>query len=233
MAAASSSTLRARARGLAQRHFGFALFVGVAALPLVTMGITVPSAISKGRAVDERQEMLSRLEQRDDVIRSLEGYRDDTTLLQMEALHASLLAMIPTQVAALDEFGVLRSVAEALDLQLISVNSVRTHRLVSSGAGGAQGEADMGLPGPEQTMPADQAGAVAPPAVGGGNGTVVLDEILVSLREPVDPVLDLVDAIRAQGLPTVVLGLDMARQHPNEHAFQTELRLGFVRRSLP
>ncbi|MEM8712086.1 MAG: hypothetical protein AAGG01_14140 [Planctomycetota bacterium] len=233
MAASSTSTLRARARGLAQRQFGLALFVGVAALPLVTMGITVPSAISKGRAVDERQEMLARLEQRDGIVRSLDGYRDDSTLLQMEALHANLLAMIPTQVAALDEFGVLRSAAEDLGLNLISVNSMRTHRLVSSHAGEVQSSAGDVLPGPDQQMTSASEDAASAPPVVQGNGTVVLDEVLVSLREPIDSVLDLVDAIRSKGLPTVVLGLDMARQQPNERAFQTELRLGFVRRSLP
>ena len=65
MVATSPNTVRAHAKGMGRRLVSLALFAGVAALPLLTMGITVPSAVAKNRAVSKRDAMRDRLAERE------------------------------------------------------------------------------------------------------------------------------------------------------------------------
>ncbi len=204
MAAASTSTVRAHAKGMGRRRASLALFAGVAALPLLTMGITVPSAVAKSRAVTERQAMLERLEQRDGLVRSMRAYDQQGILEELEELHETLVGMIPTNVQALDEFGALRASASALEIELVSVRAIRTHDVQ-----GASGEAS------------------AAPA----HGAIQVDEVLVTLADSVDNVFQLVEELRRRGLPTLLLGFDLTRETPLQRTFQAEVRLGFIRRA--
>lgn len=198
MAAQSTSTLRSHAKGLARRHLSVGLFAGVAALPLLTMGITVPSAVAKSRAVSQRDEMRSRLAEREELHMALREYQTGTTLESLKELHRGLEAMIPAGVGHLTEFGELRSAAETLGIKIQTIQHVRAHAVNAEVSGG-----------------------------------VVVDEVLVVLREPVNQVFGLVNEIRKHGLPVLVLSFDLARETPQERAFQSEVRLGFVRRIAP
>ncbi len=196
MAAPSTSTIRSHAKGLARRHISLALFAGVAALPLLTMGITVPSAVAKNRAESERAQMRLRLAEREALNIELSEYRTGETMASLRELHEELVGMIPSGVGPLTEFGELRSSAENLGIDLQSVRPVRTHGVAGDGVA----------------------------------GDVVVDEVLVTLTGPVNKVFGLVSEIRSHGLPILVLSFDLARETPQQRAFQAEVRFGFVRR---
>ncbi len=199
MAAQSTSTLRSHAKGLARRHVSAALFVGVAALPLLTMGITVPSAVAKNRAVSEREEMRARLAEREELHMALSEYSSGATLASLQELHEELVGMIPEGIGHLTEFGELRSCAKSIGVELQGVRHVRAHPVTGDN----------------------------------GSGDVVVDEVLVTLREPVNKIFGLVSEIRKHGLPVLVLGFDLAREMPHQREFQSEVRFGFVRRIAP
>ena len=199
MVVQSSSTMRSHAKGLARRHISLALFAGVAALPLLTMGITVPSAVAKNRAESQRAEMRVRLAEREALSIELSEYRTGSTLAALQELHEELVGMIPDGVGPLKEFGELRSSADVLGIELNTVRAIRTHRVGGDGAA----------------------------------ADVVVDEVLVTLREPVNKVFALVSEIRKHGLPILVLSFDLARETPQQRAFQSEVRFGFVRRVAP
>lgn len=136
MAAVTSSTLRSHAKGLARRHVSFALFLGVAALPLLTMGVTVPSAVAKSRAESTRTEMRARLAEREKLNASLAKYQDDLRLESLRELHEELVGMIPAAIGPLTEFGELRSAADSLGIVLETVRPMRTHSVGDEGGPG-------------------------------------------------------------------------------------------------
>lgn len=201
MVASTTSTVRAHAKGLGRRRVSLAVLAGVAALPLLTMGITVPSAVAKSRAVSDRAAMHERLEQREGIARSLRTYTDDGTLDDLDELHQRLVAMIPADVSPLDEFGALRSAASSLGIEIDSVKAIRTHDVRSSSGSALSG------------------------------GAVQVDEVLVTLADSVDNVLSLVEELRRRGLPTLLLGFDLTREAPAMRIFQAEVRIGFIRRA--
>ncbi|QDV06856.1 hypothetical protein Poly30_23730 [Planctomycetes bacterium Poly30] len=219
MAVTSPNTVRAHAKGMGRRKVSLALFAGVAALPLLTMGITVPSAVAKNRAVSERDAMRDRLAERESIFRSLREYESDGALEELEELHRSLVGMIPRSIEHLDEFGSLRMAAAALDIELISVRTVRTHAVGAfTGAASNQGAPDQGATSDSVTS---------------AQGTVFVDEVLIHLHESVDGVFGLVQELRKHGVPTLILSFDFTRETPVSRAFEAEVRLGFVRRAAP
>lgn len=217
MAVHSTSTVRAHAKGMGRRRISLALFAGVAALPLLTMGITVPAAVAKSRAFSEREAMRERMSEREAIHRSLSDYRTDASIAELEELHLSLIGMIPHAIDPLDEFGTLRAAAKALDVELVEVKAVRTHSL-SAIAGSVTGGS--------ATNPATS------PATG-PQGLIQVDEVLVNLHEPIDKVFGLVQELRRRGLPTIMLSFDLSRETPYQRAFEAEVRFGFIRRAAP
>ena len=199
MPAPSTSTVRSHAKGFARRDISFGLFLAVAALPLLSMGITIPSAVAKRRAVQERDYVRSRLAERQRLHTQLSEYRSGATLETLRELHEELVGMIPEDVGHLAEFGELRSSAESIGVELAGITHVRTHSVDGSD----------------------------------GSGDVVVDEVLVMLNAPVNQAFGLVGEVRRHGLPVLVLGFELARETPQVRTFQTELRLGFVRRITP
>ncbi|MFT6109322.1 MAG: hypothetical protein ACJA2W_002242 [Planctomycetota bacterium] len=198
---------------MGRRRISLALFAGVAALPLLTMGITVPAAVAKSRAFSEREAMRERMSEREAIHRSLSDYRTDASIAELEELHLSLIGMIPHAIDPLDEFGTLRAAAKALDVELVEVKAVRTHSL-SAIAGSVTGGS--------ATTP-----ATAP------QGLIQVDEVLVNLHEPIDKVFGLVQELRRRGLPTIMLSFDLSRETPYQRAFEAEVRFGFIRRAAP
>ena len=213
MAAQSTSIIRAHAKGMGRRRISLALFAGVAALPLLTMGITVPAAVAKSRAVSERDSMRQRLDEREEIYRSLNDYRSDGAIEELEELHRSLVGMIPSSIDPLDEFGALRAAAKALDVKLAVVKAVRTHSLSAASSASSSAATD---------------GSASP-----AQGIVQVDEVLVNLHEPVDKIFGLVQELRRRGLPTLMLSFDLSRETPNQRAFEAEVRFGFIRRAAP
>lgn len=63
-----------------------------------------------------------------------------------------------------------------------------------------------------------------------GASNIFVDEVRVELSAPTEKLLELVDELRAAGHATVALGFNIARENAQRSAFQTELRLGFLRR---
>ncbi|MEL6428412.1 MAG: hypothetical protein AAFZ87_05065 [Planctomycetota bacterium] len=66
-----------------------------------------------------------------------------------------------------------------------------------------------------------------------GARRIVVDEVRIELVSPTDDTRAFVRRLRDYGYPSVVLGFDIARENARTDRFQTELRLGFLRRSEP
>lgn len=196
------STVRSRATGIGRKGLRFAVLGGVALLPILSMGVTVPSAVAVRDFKESRAASRERLDERNAVARKLTAYSDGSALLEIENLSAALHDMIPTGLRPLDEFGSIREASALEGIALRSIRLARTHATSITGesSGGSVGYA------------------------------VVVDEVVVSLDETPETCLALIDDLRASGRPTVVLGFDLARTHLSQTTFQAELRLGFLRR---
>lgn len=198
----SPSTVRSRATGISRRGLRTVVLVGVAALPVLSMGLTVPSAVSVREGRSARMASLARLERRNELVRRLGEYADVETLEAMRGVHSELRSLIPTGVRALDEFGHVREACSALGISIREIRRARTHATALAGAAGA-----------------------------GSSAAVVIDEVIVTFTDTRDTALALVDDLRSNGHPLVVLGFDFSRSGVTQTRFQTELRLGFLRRT--
>ena len=166
------------------------------------MGVTVPSAVSVRESRSARAASLARLEHRNDLLRRLGDYADEGALDQMRAVYGDLRSMIPSGVRALDEFGNVREACSKLGIAIREIRHSRTH-----------------------TTP------LAESQSSGEFTAVVIDEVVVTFTGSRETPLALVDELRAGGHPLVVLGFDLSRPSAAQNRFQTELRLGFLRRT--
>lgn len=197
------STVRSRTAGVSRRGLGAAVLLCAGVLPILSMGITVPSAVAVREQRDSRVAGMARLDERNDAVRRLGKYCEEDVLEQVRQIGATLYAMIPTGVRPLDEFGSIREASDARGIVLREIRLSRTHATPITGEVSGSGSLSY---------------------------AIVVDEVAVSLHESPAESLALVDDLRAGGHPIVVLGFDMARTNVAQESFQTELRLGFLRR---
>ncbi|MEM1452333.1 MAG: hypothetical protein AAF957_12410 [Planctomycetota bacterium] len=195
--------IRARAHGMARRGGRVLLFAGAALLPVALMGVTVPSAVAVQEARDAQADCRVRLDERNSLATKLAGYESEGVIDEVEALERVLRGLVPTELDHLDMFGRLRAVAAPRGTELTTVQLVRTHYAASS----SFTDGESGQP-----------------------SALVVDEVLVTLNDTIGDSFALVDDLRASGMPTLVLGFDFTRESVLDDTFQTELRLGFLRR---
>ncbi len=191
----TQNTVRTRATGLARRGVQLATLATVGALPLLSMGITIPAAMQVRKARQASQSEDQRLRERDDLAQATEPYEAPGRVQDLRAIARTLAELLPTQIEPLHEFGAVRTAAAAHGVELASLRRTRSHSAARS-----------------------------------ERSHILADEIVLTLRAPLATTFALVDELRASGLPTVVLGFDATRTNVRDPRFQTELRLGFLRR---
>jgi hypothetical protein len=195
--------IKMRARGIARPSGRAILFAGAALVPVALMGVTVPSAVSVREAALARIECRDRLDERNELAHKLAGYGADGVIDEIEVLERVLRGLVPTDLDVLEVFGTLRAVAALRGTELTTIQLVRTH---GTGAANTDGRES-------------QAGTA-----------IVIDEVLVGLTDTIGDSFALVDNLRASGIPTLVLGFEFSRENVLAGSYQTELRLGFLRR---
>lgn len=205
----SYSVVRSNVTGFGQRSVRAMLF-GVAALvPVLSMGVTVPSALSlRGAQASYEREAL-RLDECAGLLDRLGDYTEPGSLDEMVELASVLRGMIPGSVRPLEEFALIRAIAAAHGVDMGSIRSVRTHSALS-------------LAESKESKP-DEADE------GTAQG-IVIDEVVVTFSGGLDFCLQLVSTLRQTGYPTIVFGFDLARTQAGDKVFAVELRLGFLRR---
>ena len=195
--------IKMRSRGIARSSGRAVLFAGAALLPVALMGVTVPSAVSVREAKLVQMECRDRLDERNELARKLAGYGADGVIDEVEALERVLRGLVPTDLDALEVFGTLRAVAALRGTELTTIQLIRTHRTASPNMDGRETK---------------------------GGTAIVVDEVLVGLTDTIGDSFALVDNLRASGIPTLVLGFEFSRENVLAGSYQTELRLGFLRR---
>lgn len=203
------SVMRSRVTGFGRRSVRAMLFGVAGFVPVVTMGLTVPSALGlRGAQVSYALES-SRLEERSCLLDRLGDYTESGSVNELTELASVLRAMVPGSVRPLEEFALIRAIAARSGVDVGSIRSVRTHSARSL-AGSKQGSEDVAEEGASQG--------------------IVIDEVVVTFNGGIDFCLQLVSTLRMSGYPIIVFGFDLARTQAGQQTFAVELRLGFLRR---
>lgn len=223
--------VRAKTRGATRRRIRGSIYMGAALVPLLGMGVTLPSAVGLSSAVAECERQQVRLSRRSQVAAEVEGLGSEAELMQIQRLSEAVRALVPTSVGPLQEFGAMRLAAERNGIHLDSIRLLRDSVPVEAERRDEDVVAD-----PMDTMdsmdPAGGPSGAAAPVQPSGPA-LVMDEIELGFQSHPARVPALVAALRSAGLPTTVLELSLNRDQIETPTFQIELRLGVLRRAQP
>ncbi len=206
----SCSVLKSHVTGFGRRSARAMLFGLAAVVPVISMGITVPSALGLRGAQKAFDEESSRLDLKSSLLGRLGDYTQSGSLDELGELASVLRGMVPCGVRPLEEFALIRAIAARSGVDMESIQSVRTHSAMSlAESKKSEGDAAQG----------EEAAA-----------GIVIDEVLVTFNGGIDFCLQLVSTLRESGYPIIVFGFDLARAQAGTQNFAVELRLGFLRR---
>lgn len=195
--------IKSRPRGFARTWARAVAFAAAALLPVTLMGVTVPSAVAVREAKLAKDDCQRRLDERNHLVTKLSGYGKRGVIDEVEALERVVRDLVPSDLDRLEVFGRLRAVATPRGTEITTIRLIRTHHVQSHSV--EDGEDSE-------------------------NTAIVVDEVLVSMADSIGDAFALVDDMRATGLPTLVLGFDFTRESVHSNDYQTEMRLGFLRR---
>lgn len=207
----STNVMKSHVTGFGRRSARAMLFGLAALVPVVSMGVTVPSALGVRGASRSYDAEVSRLSLRSELVGRLGSYTEAQSLDELSDLASALRGMVPSGVRPLQEFALIRAIAAGGGVQLDSIRPVRTHAALSLAKG--SGSSESASPDGEQAL----------------HG-IVIDEVVVTFKGSIEFGLELVSTLRESGYPIIVFGFELARSQARDKTFASELRLGFLRR---